>query len=298
MLSQDEKVKQSRIKATEAVRQKYKDLINNRAETTRLLERYYKPITNELGTIIDLNKKRSHVDGDDSKDESSSTSRGREGMPTPRPRGRPRKHKQFGPPATPLSTKKVKSGSNKKPKSASLYRNLPNIKQPRVLLNRVNDDQMPSTSGFVTPKSVRFQPLDSAVAKIIENNSDDVSKRKRFESPSPIHPTIKPGRRLTRSQSARERLFDDSRMDMDENNSEMDVEGETDNVTAPAAPQGLGMYKKALKMNKTAYMYWDNVNELVSRLRLLIASQTAGHTGHHNEIISIVEELKEAGVIK
>lgn len=33
-------------------------------------------------------------------------------------------------------------------------------------------------------------------------------------------------------------------------------------------------------------------------LRLLFASKQAGKTGHDNEIISILEELKEAGIIK
>lgn len=45
----------------------------------------------------------------------------------------------------------------------------------------------------------------------------------------------------------------------------------------------------------TSYKYWNDPNELVDRLRLLIASQEAGHSGHNNEIISIVEELKESG---
>lgn len=45
-------------------------------------------------------------------------------------------------------------------------------------------------------------------------------------------------------------------------------------------------------------MYWDDPNELVDRLRLLIASQSAGHTGHNNEIISIIEELREANIIE
>ncbi|CAG9759838.1 unnamed protein product [Ceutorhynchus assimilis] len=54
-----------------------------------------------------------------------------------------------------------------------------------------------------------------------------------------------------------------------------------------------------LKRNKksTDYAYWDNVNELVNRLRILLASKTAGHNGHRNEIISFIEELKEAKVI-
>lgn len=45
------------------------------------------------------------------------------------------------------------------------------------------------------------------------------------------------------------------------------------------------------------YVYWDDINELVDRLKLLIASEQAGHTSHTNEIASIVEELKEEGII-
>lgn len=46
------------------------------------------------------------------------------------------------------------------------------------------------------------------------------------------------------------------------------------------------------------YVYWDNVNELVDRLKLLTASQTAGNTNHNNEIMSIIEELREADVVQ
>ena len=49
--------------------------------------------------------------------------------------------------------------------------------------------------------------------------------------------------------------------------------------------------------NAIDYVYWDDANELVDRLRLLLASRDAGHTGHDNEIASIVEELREAGLI-
>lgn len=49
---------------------------------------------------------------------------------------------------------------------------------------------------------------------------------------------------------------------------------------------------------RTLYKYWDDPNELVDRLRLLVASQSAGHTGHNNEIIGIIEELREAKIIR
>lgn len=46
------------------------------------------------------------------------------------------------------------------------------------------------------------------------------------------------------------------------------------------------------------YMYYDDPNELVDRLRLLLASTEAGNDAHRNEIESIIEELQEAGYIK
>ncbi|XP_077258537.1 uncharacterized protein LOC143895357 [Temnothorax americanus] len=52
-----------------------------------------------------------------------------------------------------------------------------------------------------------------------------------------------------------------------------------------------------LNDNKIDYVHWDDPNELVDRLRLLEASRLAGHNGHDNEILSIIEELREAGLI-
>ena len=43
--------------------------------------------------------------------------------------------------------------------------------------------------------------------------------------------------------------------------------------------------------------YWDDPNELVDRLRLLIAERSAGNNNHDNEIHSIIEELREAKII-
>lgn len=45
------------------------------------------------------------------------------------------------------------------------------------------------------------------------------------------------------------------------------------------------------------YVYWNDPNELVDRLRLLIASKNVGNDGHSNEINSIIEELREANII-
>lgn len=45
------------------------------------------------------------------------------------------------------------------------------------------------------------------------------------------------------------------------------------------------------------YIHYDDVNELVERLQLLMASQAAGNDSHSNEIISIIEELREQKII-
>ena len=45
------------------------------------------------------------------------------------------------------------------------------------------------------------------------------------------------------------------------------------------------------------YVYFDNYDELVDRMRLLYASKEAGNNGHDNEIASIIEELREARII-
>lgn len=49
----------------------------------------------------------------------------------------------------------------------------------------------------------------------------------------------------------------------------------------------------ALTNNKPEFIYFDDPNELVDRLRLLYGSQEAGNNSHKNEINSIIEELLE-----
>lgn len=56
-------------------------------------------------------------------------------------------------------------------------------------------------------------------------------------------------------------------------------------------------YKIARKDTTFDYVYWDDPNELVDRLRLLLAEKSAGNSNHSNEIQSIIEELREAGII-
>jgi len=54
----------------------------------------------------------------------------------------------------------------------------------------------------------------------------------------------------------------------------------------------------SVKLQNHNLVYWNDPNELVDRLQLLLASKAAGNTGVSNEILSIFEELHEAGLIK
>lgn len=71
-------------------------------------------------------------------------------------------------------------------------------------------------------------------------------------------------------------------------------------VTRTRKKSGKGLFvprAMTLTDNKIDYIHWNDPNELVDRLRLLEASRQAGNNAHDNEILSIVEELREAGII-
>jgi len=67
------------------------------------------------------------------------------------------------------------------------------------------------------------------------------------------------------------------------------------NNTTSFKQQGASLYKEV--MPNTQLIYYDDPNELVTRLNLLVSSQNAGNTGVNNEIISILEELRERKLI-
>lgn len=59
---------------------------------------------------------------------------------------------------------------------------------------------------------------------------------------------------------------------------------------------GSGLTSKNTK--KPNIIYYNNVNKLVERLQLLHEAKQSGHTGLHNEIVALTEELRQRGYIK
>lgn len=66
-----------------------------------------------------------------------------------------------------------------------------------------------------------------------------------------------------------------------------------------SAYEGKGLEKTFIPYAEhIAYEYYDDPNELCDRLRLLISSKTSGNSNHDQEINSILEELRESGIIE
>jgi len=57
------------------------------------------------------------------------------------------------------------------------------------------------------------------------------------------------------------------------------------------------LHAMILNDNVIDYMHWNDPNELVDHPRLLDASHRMGNNAHDNEMLSIIEELREAGFI-
>lgn len=68
----------------------------------------------------------------------------------------------------------------------------------------------------------------------------------------------------------------------------------TSNKAGKGLPEFMIARRKEFPLD---FRYWDDPNELVDRLRLLIAERSAGNNNHDNEIHAIIEELKEAKII-
>lgn len=63
-------------------------------------------------------------------------------------------------------------------------------------------------------------------------------------------------------------------------------------------PQRSGKGLLTVNSKRVEFIPWKDPNTLVNRLRLLLASQMAGHTGHRNEIVSIIDALTSAKIIR
>lgn len=69
-------------------------------------------------------------------------------------------------------------------------------------------------------------------------------------------------------------------------------------ATKTSLKGGGGLQMLKLNNKKREFIPWRDPNKLVDWLRILMSSKSAGHTGHTNEIIYIIDELRRAKIIK
>lgn len=68
--------------------------------------------------------------------------------------------------------------------------------------------------------------------------------------------------------------------------------------TASVTKQGKGIQILKFNNKRVEFVPWKDPNKLVDWLRILLSSKSAGHTGHNNEIIYIIDELRASKIIK
>lgn len=64
-----------------------------------------------------------------------------------------------------------------------------------------------------------------------------------------------------------------------------------------STPSLSGRGLKMKNTNETNVIYYNNINKLINRMRLLYEAKEAGHTGVDNELVALIEELRSRGYI-
>lgn len=132
------------------------------------------------------------------------------------------------------------------------------------------------------------------------NVEDEKNWRKMMLLTNAHKKNFKPNARVLATNSKKYQLHIKGLMhdvSVSEDDDDNDVEYERRRKSSLPAMYGFG-YKTLSNNRREEYVYWDDPNELVDRLRLLHASQLAGNNSHQNEILSIEEELRESGIIE
>lgn len=65
-----------------------------------------------------------------------------------------------------------------------------------------------------------------------------------------------------------------------------------------SSKEGKGLRMLKFNNKRLEFVPWKDPNKLVQWLRTLLSSKSAGHTGHNNEIVYIIDELRSARIIK
>lgn len=299
MKEQEKKIKKAVIKTRKAIRKKYRDLHKNKLILTEQLNEQFQPITESLNRLIDNKEKfiekneRIHVGENESEQEiehnnSQNVMIDEEKNQKSSIASTSGLHDMFISPETNLpSSLQV----NQKPKTSH-----PKSKTIRSYLEMCNSNKHDNTHGirkfrdklYVGSQEVHLDEENLLIRKSKFEITDGLKELLFLKKPENYddEDLNKYKQILTLADIKKQNVRNAGFKNM--------------NIIRPILMSGEGLqldYLEQTDKNEIEYMYWDDPNELVDRLRLLIASQSAGHTGHNNEIIAIIEELREAKII-
>lgn len=144
--------------------------------------------------------------------------------------------------------------------------------------------------------------------KSAKKTSPDAVNRKRKRKPTEIFQAGEPLKKLRRKEKPGKRRFRFYSVGSKPVSEQPVSEQPGKRITrsqSVAQRMGMGVIDDSVKKYyknglfcKNMFTYWNDPNELIQRLRLLISSSSAGHTGHQNEISAIIQGLRDANIIE
>lgn len=295
-------LKKQIVKSANAVKKKVKMMQNLKTDNENILESVFKPITQPLNMMVkknSLNEEKSNMDSeikqnDSNESQSFETIKANESNTESSDDASESDVNEANISASSFKSVDSTNSNSAWSLSSDIFENVPfGVRLDRGIL-KLGESRVSVTNNTIT---VGRQPYDKTpglnellfkkMPDMTLLTEEDLSKykqilmytnahRRDFDPKKPIKSNkgfkylhvIKPLFKLCRHHSSTESLTQGS---------------------------GLPLLKK-IKEN-VDYVYWDDPNELVERLKLLLASRDAGNTGLENEIISIIEELRENSII-
>lgn len=303
--------KKALIKAVNSVRKKFRDLHHERSGEELKNVEIFKPVTGKLDTLIEIKKERKNplaaalkmdsVKMDDQKPEIKMT----------------RFHPYVTPSKITVRRTRSRTGTKYSPIQSQVKR-LSEIHENLKKRNKEYSDlvtnlkENPAFEEIPSPSRTKLDTADHEDGRTLVIAKPKRKIAKEFQLTSPIPSTSayavtsenvnvptpnKPndnadedvGQTLSKSRTptSRKRLYT--------------PKSRSNKKKKRRSHTGFGIVSPDLmqytKNEHVSYTYWNDPNELVDRLRLLIASKSAGHSAHTNEIMSIIEELREENII-
>lgn len=200
--------------------------------------------------------------------------------------------------------KKKQNGISHKADQSIFLSNIDRFNQPRrkrEILSPEDYDAMGNYLGPVKPKRRKIERIKMDQPK---RRKHIKKNRKVLMKPDDIH------KEHVRTKKSRKVVI--SPDDFDEEGyyrgvvaaKRRKVEIPIDNLKMVSRPKKRVRSRKCLEKKfipyteNIVYEYYDDPNEIVNRLKLLMSSKNAGNSNHDQEINSIVEELRERHIIK